>query len=156
MKRVTVGIFVLVAMMFAMTGCKGDPVKDDIMGYSKSGIPTFNKFTAEITKKMNDLQNAPKKDEFINKEVVPQFKDFKEKMGAIKPATKELQEIHDTYVTALTSGEEAIKMLAKAVEKQDQKLFKTAGDKIDALSLAEDKYKKDFNELAKKHGVKIE
>ena len=84
------------------------------------------------------------------------FKEYREKMAAIKPATKELQDIHSTFVANLTEIEDNLKMLVKAVQNKDVKLLNAAGEKMAAAASGEEKFKKDIEELAKKHDVKFQ
>lgn len=159
MRIFAAGISSLVTLVFLLAGCNSDPVKVDIVNYSKSAIQIYNKYEADISKKMDEAKNARKKEDYIpiiNKELLPLYKEYKEKMAAIKPVSKELQDIHNAFITALGASEEGLTMLAKSITSADQKLSKSASDKIDAAGQGNEKYKKDFNELAKRHGVKID
>ncbi len=157
MKRVILGVVAVIALMFVMIGCKGDPIKDDLISYSKSAIPLVNKYGVDLPKKVEEANKDSKQYlAVMSKEVVPMMKEYREKMAAIKPATKELQDIHGTFVKNLTDMEEVFKMLVKAVETKDAKLLQTANEKIAAVAPGEDKFKKDIEELAKKHDVKFQ
>lgn len=157
MKRVIAGVFAIVALMFVMIGCKGDPVKDDLVGYSKSAIPLVNKYSVDFPKKMEDAQKNPKDYlSVMTKDVLPMFKEYREKMAAVKPATKELQDIHNAFAANLADIEDGLKMLVKAVQTSDKKLINTASEKLAAAASGEEKFKKDIEELAKKHDVKFQ
>lgn len=152
-------LFSVPAAMLLMVSIGCDPIKDDAVSYANTAIPAFNQFSAEVGKKMQEAQSAPDGSAYAEKtrkEILPLFKDFQEKMAAIKPATKELQQIHEDYLAALRMGAEGLRDLANAIDQQDQSLSKTAQEKIEASAKAEQKYRNDFDELAKKHGVKLQ
>ena len=156
MKKLTtlLAMFILVVI----TGCTSDPVKDDVVKYSNSIAPIMASSEA-IAKKSEGSNNETDPKVLVNKfrkELLPMIADLKSKLEGIKPATKEVQDIHAAYLVGIQDLEAGIKGLADAVEKQDQKLAKVSVDKISAMGPIEKKFKMDFSELAKKHNVKLQ
>ncbi len=144
------------ALAMTCLGC--DEVQQDVVAYSKASSPIYNKFSTDIGQKMKDAQGLEDKAAYVAKtrnEILPLFKEFKDKMAAIKPETKPVQDIHNTYVAAIGTGAEGIAALADSIDKQDEALAKTAQAKLEASGKAEEKYKKDLEALAKEHGVPV-
>jgi hypothetical protein len=160
MKKVLIAMMVMSVLVLSMVaGCTSDPIKGDCVSYLKNANPIVDKYSGAISKKIEDVNNKPNGEAIIagmKNEVLPLMKEYREKMEAIKPATKDVQDIHNTYIAAIRTCEEGINGLAEAIAKKDSNLAKASADKISAISPAEDKWKNDFNTLAKNHGVKIE
>ncbi|HEY3306905.1 MAG TPA: hypothetical protein VGJ93_00475 [Desulfuromonadaceae bacterium] len=160
MRRITVMLFALAGgFLLLMTGCNSDPVKKDIISYSKTVIPIINNFDDVIGKKLDEVSKEKDKNVFMKKtkgELLPILKDFREKVVAVKPASKELQDVHNLYVDMVNTTESGMKLLVESLEKQDHSIYKVAMDKINAGQDMENKYKSAFKELATKHGVVLE
>ena len=156
MKKLT---FLFTLFVFVvMAGCTSDPVKDDVVKYSNSIAPIMASSDA-IAKKSDESGKETDPKALVNKfrkELLPMITELKTKLEAIKPTTKEVQDIHAAYLIGIRDFETGIKGLADAVEKHDQKLAKASTDKISAIGPIEEKFKKDFNELATKHNVKLQ
>ncbi len=82
--------------------------------------------------------------------------DLKGKLEAVKPATKEVQDIHNAYLGVIKNTEDGIRGVAEALEKQDQKLAKASADKLSGVDQGEQKFLKDIADLAQKHNVKLQ
>lgn len=160
MKRIT-ALLGCVACLFLllMTGCSKDPVKDDIVAYSKNVIPVINKTDEEIGKKLDEVSKENDRNIFLNKirnELLPLLKDMKGKAEAAKPKTKELQDVHQMYAGMLTTMEAGLKSLAESIETNNETVYKDAIEKINSCQQTENKFKGAFKELARKHGVELE
>lgn len=159
MRRITVMAFAVAAMFLLIIGCNSDPVKRDIISYSKTVIPVINSFDDVIGKKLDEIGKEKDKTIFLKKtkeELLPILKEFRDKVIAVKPATKELQDVHNLYLGMINTTEEGMKLLVESIEKQDQAKYKSAMEKISAGQDMENKYKNAFKELAAKHGVVLE
>jgi uncharacterized protein YoxC len=156
MKKQSLLFVVLIGVLFVFGGCTSDPVKDDLVKYSNDMTPVMKvadgieKKSDEISKEQNTKALVAK----LRNDLLPIVTDVRNKMDAIKPASKEVQDIHTAYLAGVKDCEEGIKGLADAIEKQDQKLAKASADKMSSVGTAEEKFKKDIEELAKKHNVK--
>ena len=160
MRRVTVMMFAVAAIfVLLMSGCNSDPVKKDIISYSKTVIPVINSFDDVIGKKLDEIGKEKDKAIFLKKtknELLPILEDFREKVVAVKPSSKELQDVHNLYLGMINTTEEGMKLLVESVEKQDQTKYKSAMEKIGSGQEMENKYKNAFKELAGKHGVVLD
>lgn len=160
MKRIT-AIPCLAACLFLllMPGCSKDPVKDDIVKYSKSAIPAINKFDAEIAKKLDEVSRENDRNIFLNKirnEILPLLKDMKDRAEAAKPKTKELQDVHQMYAGMLNTMEGGMRSLAESIETNNQTVYRDAIDKINSCQQTENSFKGAFKELARKHSVDLD
>ena len=160
MRRVTLILLALaVGCLFIMSGCNSDPVKKDIISYSETVIPIINNFDDVIGKKLDEIGKEKDKNLFMKKtkgELLPILKDFREKVVAVKPASKELQDVHKLYIDMVSTTENGMMLLVESLEKQDQSIYKTAMEKINAGQAMENQYKAAFKDLANKHGVVLD
>lgn len=151
--------FVACLFVLFMSGCSKDPIKDDIVSYSKNAIPAINKFDEEIGKKLDEVSKENDKNVFLNKirnEILPMLKGMKDKVEAAKPKTKELQDVHQMYAGLLVTMEGGMKSLADSIETNNQTVYRDAIEKINSCQQTENRYKDAFKELAKKHSVELE
>lgn len=135
-----------------------DQVKEDLVKYSSSvdkimkPLEVISPLTEELAKAKTAKAYVAK----LRKEFVPLVTEALMQMEALKPFTKEVQDIHSAYLANFREYAAGLKEMADAVEKSDDKLVKIAEDKINAFKPAYAKYAKDSSELAKKNNVKIQ
>jgi hypothetical protein len=160
MQRVTALLGAIACLfMLSLSGCSSDPVKDDIVRYSNSAIPAINKFDEDIGKKLDEINREGDKEVFLNKirnEVLPLLKDIKGKVEVAKPKTRELQDAHQMYADMLNSMEAGMKSLADAIENNNQFVYRDAIDKINSCQEAENRFKNQVRDLARKHDVDLD
>jgi len=160
MKRVTT-MLVAVAGLFLlfMSGCSSDPVKADIISYSKNTIPLINKFDDEIGKKLDEISKENDKTVFVNKiknEILPLLKNVRDKVAAVNTKSKELQDVNQMFLGMLNTMETGMVSLAGSIENNNQAMYKDALDKINTCQQTENKFKEAFKVLANKHDVVLE
>ena len=69
-------------------------------------------------------------------------------MEAIKPATKEVQVIHEAYKSSIKDYLSGLQSMADAVEKNDGKLVNESAVKLNAIEAARAKFLADTKTLA--------
>ncbi|HZV82261.1 MAG TPA: hypothetical protein VFF53_08845 [Geobacteraceae bacterium] len=175
MKKSITLIAALAGILFAMGGCsreqaksqekeqvtnqvgtqKNDQVRDDLAKYlsaeSQAMKPwsSIDKMTDELTK----AKSAKKYVSILRKEFVPLVTGVTSQMEAIKPATKEVQDIHNAYLSSIKEYLTGLKSMAEAVENNDNKLVSASEVKLNAFAAAHAKFLEETNALANKNNI---
>jgi hypothetical protein len=160
MKRMTAMLGTMAGLfLLLMAGCNSDPVKDDIVSYSKKAVPAINRFDEEIAKKMDEVSRENDRAAFLNKirnEMVPLLKDVRARIEAEKPKTGELQEVHQLYAGMLSTMEGGMNSLAESIETNNQVVYRDSIEKINSCQQTVNRFKAAFKELARKHDVELD
>ena len=140
MKKSTL-LFVVGATLLLTSALGCDAIKDDLSQYSKTAVPVYNSYSEKFLAK--------------NKEGIALLDEFRGKMEAFKPETKEVQDLNQSCIAALTSMEEGSKQLGEAIEKHDHALAQAAQAKISDAAKADEKFRADLTALEEKHHVQV-
>jgi hypothetical protein len=142
-------------LLTSTLGC--DAIKSDLSTYSKTAVPVYNSYSEKYAAKMEEASKTSSPEEFLvkNKEGIAILDEFRAKMGEFKPETKEVQDLNQNCIAALTSMEDGAKQLGEAIEKHDADLSKSAQAKIEDAGKADDKFRADLKALEEKHHVEV-
>lgn len=152
--------------LFAVTltiliGCAADPIQADLDNYFEN--QTKDVFALEITvlNSLNSVtgENAPDNVTLAKKleeEILVNSNSLLEKAKAITVQTEELRAIHEKYILALTTQNEAIKLLLSAAENDDFDGATVANTKLIESNTQNTLYKTEMNTFAKDYGWKID
>lgn len=175
MKKHVAVIAALIGIFTVMGGCKKDPakeqaaatnqaagqandqVKEDLAGYSSSvakitkPLETLGKLTEDLAKAKTANAYASK----LRKEFVPLVTGVVTQMETLKPATKEVLDIHNAYLASIKDLAAGFNEMAAAVEKNDDKLVSAAEAKINSFKTADAKFMQEYLALAKKYNITI-
>jgi outer membrane murein-binding lipoprotein Lpp len=134
-----------------------DQVKEDLVKYSSAVNKIMKPLEAigGLTEELAKAKTAKAYVAKLRKEFVPLVTEALTQIEALKPSTKEVQDIHSAYLASFRDYAAGLTEMADAVEKSDDKLVKIAEDKINAFKPAYAKYAKDSSELAQKNNIKI-
>lgn len=131
---------------------KSGQVKDDLAKYV-SAMEQVMKPWAKIDKMKEELKTAKTAKEYVSKlreGFVPIVTGIVAQMDAIKPATKEVQSIHDAYKSSVKDYLSGLQSMAVAVEKNDNNLVNESAVKLNALDAARAKFLGDIKALSEK------
>jgi hypothetical protein len=109
------------------------------------------KLTDELPKAKTEKAYASK----LRKEFVPIVTGVLTQMAAIKPATKEVQAIHNTFLSSLKDYLAGLQSMADAVEKKDDALVNESAKKLNAYGPAYEKFVNDTGALATINNIKF-
>jgi len=178
MKMVTALTAVLIGILFVMGGCSQEPtksqeknqvttqtdtqtndqVKDDLAKYLSAEEQAMKPWAAinKMTEKLTKAKSAKVYGSILRKEFVPLVTGVVTQMEAIKPATKEVQAIHDAYKSSIKDYLSGLQSMADAVENNDAKLESASAVKLNAFAAAQAKFLEDTNSLARKVNIKAQ
>ena len=91
----------------------------------------------------------------IQQNVIPPYEEFYSILQSIKPATPELQKMHQEYVMAAGDQLEAFKLIMEAIEKQDPQIIEKANKDLDLAKELIAQWRSDLDELCKTHDVVV-
>jgi len=156
-KKSTLSLFVGTTLVItSLVAC--DATKSDLSRYSKTAVPIYNSYSEKFAGKTDEASKAASAEEFVakNKEAIAILDEFRVKLEAVKPESKEVQDLHQTCIANITNLEEGSKQLGEAIEKQDQALSQTAKAKIEDAVKADEKFRSDLKALEDKHHVQVQ
>jgi hypothetical protein len=155
-KKSAVSFAVISAVVFtSLVAC--DAIKDDLSQYSKTAVPVYNNYAEKLGEKFVAAKKASGPEAFLanNREITALLDDFRIKMEAIKPETREVQDLNQDCIANLTLMEDGSKQLGQAIEKQDTKLAEKAKAKIEDALKADERFRKDLKAMEEKHNVLV-
>jgi septal ring factor EnvC (AmiA/AmiB activator) len=156
-KKSALSVFVGATLVLtSLLGC--DAIKSDLSSYSKTAVPIYNSYSEKLGVKFDASAKASSKEEYLadTKEIIAQLDEFRGKMEAVKPETKEVQDLHQSCITNLANMEEGSKQIVEAIEKQDETLSQSAKAKIEDAVKADEKFRSDLKALEDKHHVQVQ
>jgi hypothetical protein len=77
-------------LLTSALGC--DAIKDDLSTYSKTVVPVYNSYSEKFAAKMDEGSKATSQKEYVavTKDTITLLDEFRGKMEAVKPETKEV------------------------------------------------------------------
>lgn len=126
-------------------------VKEDLAKY-RTAVEQAMKPWSAIDRMTEDLKKAKTAKIYVGKlhnEFMPLVTGVLTKMEAIKPATKEVQSIHDTYKANIKEYVAALQEMAEAVEKNNEQSGNVAAAKLNAFPAVQSKLRADIEALTK-------
>ncbi|BAU28922.1 hypothetical protein DFP93_103231 [Aneurinibacillus soli] len=141
-----------------LVGCGQSEVSKDLVDYINNKLPELAKVETDAVRDYESVSGKNfKNDEIMyNKlqdSVIPKYRDFVGKLEAIKPATKELQAVHEIYIQAANKQYSAFVQMSDALEKQDAGLLAQANDKLAEGRKGIRQWQTEIEALAKKNNV---
>lgn len=130
-------------------------VKEDLATYLPAQEQAMKPW-AKISPMSEELKKVKSAKEYIakvNNEFVPLVSGVLAQMEAIKPATKEVQEIHAFYVSSIRDYYTGLQAMAEAVGKNDDAAVSAAAVKLNAFPLAHGKFLESINALSTRINV---
>ena len=91
----------------------------------------------------------------IEEVVIPMYSDFLEQLEEINPETGEVQEVHEQYIKAVNTQNNAFIKILAALEEQDYDMVAEVNEMLAEGRTGIRGFKKDLGKLAKEHNVKL-
>lgn len=154
-------IFISMIITLALlTACGSDPVKEDLINYINNTMKPMSQSETEIMNNYGSVTGDKYKDDettykAISEKVVPQYRDFIAKLEAVKPNTKEVQDLHETYISASNKQFNAMVQFMAALEQQDTNLITQANDKLTEGRKEIRDFQSKLEQLAANHKVEL-
>ncbi|MED1954887.1 hypothetical protein [Brevibacillus centrosporus] len=161
LKAKILAIAVFLLSLFILQGCGKDVVQEDLLNYINTELP---KVADKENQVLNDYASVTgdkyTSDEVVyntlNDKIMPTYAKFINDLEKIKPSTPEVQKIHEQYVTAANTQQNAFIMIVSAIEKQDSAELASANEKLASTRQLLREWEASLKQLADKHGVKID
>ena len=158
MKNIVATIAALLICVTALAGCGSDPVQDDLINYINKQLPTIAALEEKVTSEYQAVKTDSNADDAtfgakLKDVIIPAAAELIAKAKATVPATEEVKKVHDKYIASMTTQSEAFAILLDAAGKSDEKLVKTANDKLKEAEKLSKEYLADLETLKKDHGV---
>ena len=136
-------------------------VQDDLLNYINVEMPKL----AELETKAMDAYASVSGENYqndsimyytIQQDVIPPYEEFNTIIKSIKPASPEVQAMHNEYIEAAKDQMEAFQLILEAIEKQDPEIINKANEDLEKAQQLITYWRKDLDEACKKHDVIIE
>ena len=133
-------------------------VQDDLLNYINVEMPKIADLESEATDAYarvsgENYQNDSIMYFTIQQNVIPPYEEFNSIIKSIKPATPEVQAMHNEYIEAAKDQLEAYHLVLEAIEKQDAEIITKANEDMDKAQQLIIYWRKDLDEACKKHDV---
>ncbi|MGQ3480618.1 hypothetical protein [Paenibacillus sp. TY11] len=159
MKKLSV--FMLVLCCFSiLAACSTDPVKKDLITYVNEGMLPLGQDEKAVTEKYEAATGDNYTDDLtlyntLNDEIIPEYTKFVDKVEAVKTETPEVRAVHEIYIKAVNTQNEAFIKLVDALDKQDLNLVNESNAKLsEGRKLFRD-FEEQVKTLAKEHDVEM-
>lgn len=175
MKSNTALITVLIGFLFILPGCSDKQAQNQVTAPSETKtvkqvspevFADLAKYSAAVNQTMkpwgtvdkltDDLRKAKTAKAYtakLRKEISPLVSEVLIQMESIKPATKEVQNIHTAFLASLKDYQAGLQIMAYGVEKKDDPAVNAAAVKLNALGPAHAKFIADVAALTSQNGV---
>lgn len=148
-RRLGAGIVKVVAVL-AVIGIqmrmRHDPVRDDLSDYLNNRTAALQPLEASALDGYSNARGLK-----ARRQALSAYRGFVSQLKAIRPATKEVQDVHAAYVRAATTQMEGFAQSTAAIEKQDARQMAAARMKLDASHQELLAYKDKAEALAREH-----
>jgi hypothetical protein len=147
-------------ILFLLSGCFGDPVKDDLLNYVNKEMKTAYQLEVKAISAYEGVSGANYKDDqtmydALNKEVIPNYNEFIKELDKVNIETDELKSIHETYIKGAEIQYNAFLKIRQALEQQNPDMIQEANDMLSEARKHIRDYKNKLTKLAKDHDVKL-
>lgn len=145
---------------FAFKEFGSDPVKDDLANYIDSEMPKVAYLENRAVDEYNAILGAKIKDDAVifkklTNNIIPVYAQLVSEIKKIKPATKEVQIIHEQYIKAAETQREGLLLLASSIEKHNLSEFAKANEQISTGKQQMEEILASLNNLANSHGLAL-
>lgn len=160
MKSKAIAVLVFLLSLFILAGCAKDPIQDDLMNYLNNDISKISSMEEDAAAAYasvtgNNYTDDQTMYDTLNSKVIPKYNELINKVSAIAPKTKEVQEIHKIYVNAAKTQMDGFKKILTALEKQDAGMIEDANKDLQKASSGMADYQAKLKELGSKHNVTV-
>ncbi|QTC40333.1 hypothetical protein I7V34_14185 [Bacillus sp. V3] len=146
-------------MLLLLSGCS-DPVQDDLLNYINEDLKDLTILEEEALAEYESVTGDNYEDDYttyvhIKDVVMPAYKDFLDQLEEVKPATSEVQEIHELYIEAVNLQNNAFIKILAALEQQDYEMVADANEMLADGRAGIRKYTNELEKLADEHNVEL-
>lgn len=159
MKKGIAAAFLFLTMVF-LSGCGGDPVKDDLLNYVNKEMKDAVKFEKKAISTYEGVTGANYTDDqtlydALMNDVIPNYNELIKELDAANIKTDEVRKIHELYIEGADLQFKAFTKIKQALEEQDVNLIHEANDMLADARKQLREYRTKLEKLAKEHEVKL-
>ena len=136
-------------------------IPNDLLNYINNELPKIAQVETIVTDGYNNLIEEEYIDNFtifkiLSDSIIPNSRKLIEEAELIQPSTKEVREIHELYINAITQQDSAFTLMLSALENQDYEVLTKANEKLNEGRKAIRDYTYEIESLAKSNNVILE
>lgn len=147
----------VVALIALLLG--GDKVKNDLLEYVNEDLKKAKQLQNELDELYEDARESGNDDtmyEMMDEKVIPKSRELIDKAEAVEVDTEEVRKLHEKYLLALNTQDQAFTLILAALETGDYEMVSKANEKLDTARRLMREYKADLNALMDEHGLEWE
>lgn len=152
-------MLLVLSAIFLLAGCSSDPVEKDANHYFKEELPKVASQEQEIMTQFSNMSQTLKDPQALyqglNDQVLPRYEAFVQELEKIKPATKEVQEVHEKYLAATRAQQEAFQLVVTAIKNKDKAGLTAAREKLEEARTLVKESKESMKQLAQGYGIQV-
>lgn len=161
MKKYFKATLLLAIMMFCLTGCGKDKIKDDLYSFLSEELPAVQEKQVEAVNTYNEYFSAEDMDSaqlltLLNDTILPEYEEYMTELNAIEVSTDEVKTIKEKYVESAQYQYDAMKTVKDAIENADSDKLTEANDLLEKAKTSLNEYNTQVVELAEAHNITIQ
>ncbi|RNB79267.1 hypothetical protein [Brevibacillus panacihumi] len=159
MRKAKAWMLIVLSAVLLLAGCSSDPVEEDANHYFKEELPKVASLEQEIMTQFSNMSQTLKDPQALyqglNDQVLPRYEAFVKELEKIKPATKEVQEVHEKYLSATRAQQEAFQRIVNAMKDKDKAGLTAAREKLEEARTLIKESKEGMKQLALGYGIQL-
>lgn len=159
MTKAKAWMLIVLSAVFLLAGCSSDPIEEDANHYFKEELPKVASLEQEIMNQFSTMTQSLKDPQALyqglNDQLLPRYEAFVTELEKIKPATKEVQEVHEKYLAATRAQQEAFQLVVTAIKDKDKAGLTAAREKMEEARTLVKESKESMKQLALGYGIQL-
>ncbi|KMJ59154.1 lipoprotein [Bacillus sp. LL01] len=154
-------LFTLIFIMLLSACSNTDPVKDDLINYVNTELPSVADLEWEAIDSYSSVSGQNYTDDWTMHETLdtitlPAYEEFITKLENIRPKSEEVREIHEIYIEGSNAQLQGFKKIRVALELQDHDKIFEANEHLDHGRAKLREFQTKLEDLMEEHGVEYE
>lgn len=161
MKKI-IALFISLMLLMSLSGCNTQKkdAKDELFNYVSKELALIKDLEAEAISKYSSImtEDTPSQAVLIilESDVLPNYKEFYEKLTDIELETEDVKNLHQIYVLGAQKQLEAFTTLYDALINSDEEKYLSVKEIVDEAKVLMDSFETELKSLADKYNLKYE
>jgi len=146
--------------LFLLAACTSE-TQDELLTYINDDVKKLGQTEDKVVKKYDREREADHQDDEkfhakLKDEIIPEYTALIDQAKAVKIKDPELKKIHEKYISAAETQNDAFETILKAIETEDEGLIDEANDKLATGRKGMKDYRTSLEKMADENDIKLE
>lgn len=124
---------------------------DQVTAWNQEQASVLSEFTEGFVQEEDEKKAL----EFIKTEIIPNYKQLAIKVGSANYKQDDIKLVHHSYVKAVDAQLDVFKDFAKAIEQNDEKLYRKTDDQLEKVRKYWDEHQQELIKLAENRQIHL-